>query len=117
MAAFALLLHGFCFTFVFAVASLYVNEIAPVTIRASAQALVTIGLFGFGRFFGSQVAGVLHDFVSRPIPPTQIGTTTYHSVVAWNEFFATAGVGALITGLALAGFFREPQHQRDPKPV
>jgi predicted MFS family arabinose efflux permease len=99
-AAVALLLHGFCFVFVFAVASLYVNEVAHSDIRASAQALVTIGLFGFGRFFGSQLAGRVHDSF------TQIGG---QKMTSWSGMYTVACAMAIAAAIGLAIFFREPK--------
>jgi nucleoside transporter len=104
----ALLLHGLCFTFVFAVASLYVNEIAAPEIRASAQALVTIGLFGFGRFFGSHLSGWVHSMLTHHISPLTLGGTSYDKVTRWTEFYAVP-LGCTIAALILlAVFFREP---------
>ncbi len=102
----ALLLHGFCFAFVFAVASLYVNQIAPAGIRASAQALVTIGLFGFGRFFGSHLSGFVHGLMTEKVAPREIGGVTYEKLTHWSAFYAVPLVTTLLATAVLVLFFR-----------
>ncbi|HSI73601.1 MAG TPA: MFS transporter [Fimbriimonas sp.] len=104
----ALLLHGLCFTFVFAVASLYVNEIAPPQIRASAQALVTIGLFGFGRFFGSHLSGWVHNVLTQRTSPRMVGGISYQKVTDWTIFYSIPLACTLAALLLLLLFFREP---------
>jgi nucleoside transporter len=112
-AAVALLLHGFCFTFVFAVASLYIHEIAAPAIRASAQALVTIGLFGFGRFFGSQFAGLVHDgFARKLVKPVQIEGTLYREITDWPVLFLVPLGIAFLSAVALSLLFREAQAEK-----
>jgi nucleoside transporter len=104
----ALFLHGFCFAFVFAVASLYVNQIAPAGVRASAQALVTVGLFGFGRFFGSHISGFVHGLVTTPLaPPTDIGGVTYEKVTEWSTFYAIPLVSTLLALAVLVTLFHD----------
>jgi nucleoside transporter len=107
----ALLLHGFCFTFVFAVASLYVNAIAPPQIRASAQALVTVGLFGFGRFFGSHLSGFAHSFLTRSAEPMMIGGVSYEKVTRWAAFYSIPLVSTLVALAVLVLFFKAPEHK------
>jgi MFS family permease len=112
-----LFLHGVCFTFVFAVASLYVNEVAPAAIRASAQALVTIGLFGFGRFLGSFFAGYAQKLVTHPLAhPIQIGGTTYKQQTNWEVLFAIPLVITAVAAVLMMVLFKEP-HSREPEPV
>lgn len=110
-----LLMHGVCFTFVFAVASLYVNEVAPPAIRASGQALVTIGLFGFGRFFGSFFAGSVQKLFTHSLTtPIQIGTTTYDKQTNWPLLFSIPLVITAVASVLMMWFFREP-HVRPVK--
>ncbi len=111
----ALFLHGFCFAFVFAVASLYVNQIAPAAIRASAQALVTVGLFGFGRFFGSHLSGFAHGLVTDPVaPPLIVGGIAYDKVTNWSAFYAIPLVSTLLATAVLVLFFRESSKRTEP---
>ncbi|MBI3910209.1 MAG: MFS transporter [Armatimonadetes bacterium] len=49
----SLALHGIGYTFFFVVSQIYVNRVAPVDIRASAQALLTLVTLGIGNFLGT----------------------------------------------------------------
>ncbi|CAN5420383.1 nucleoside permease [soil metagenome] len=103
----ALLLHGIVITFVLVVGNLYVNDIAPTTIRSSAQALVAMGLFGLGRFVGAQLAGFVHDANTQAVSVT-INGIDYHQQTNW---FGMYSVPAVLAGFALVGlvlYFREP---------
>lgn len=105
----ALAVHGIAFTFVFAVASLYVHQIAPPGIRASAQAMVTLGLIGFGRFAGAQLAGFASSKLTRPVsPPLVIGDTAYSHAMNWTALFAIPCVIVALATLVLVWQFREP---------
>jgi nucleoside transporter len=104
-----LFLHGICFTFVFAVASLYVNEVAPPAIRASAQALVTVGLFGFGRFFGSLISGYVQKAATTPLrPPVRLDGVTYDHATNWTLLFSVPIVATLIAAVLMVLLFRDP---------
>lgn len=52
-----LLVHGFCYCFVFVAAFIYVNKKAPPEISASAQSLVALLMWGLGMLVGTQAAG------------------------------------------------------------
>jgi nucleoside transporter len=54
-------LHGFAFAFFFDAAFLYVKNVAPDSIRASAQGLYTAVTQGLGLFVGTQFTGVVMD--------------------------------------------------------
>ena len=53
----ALLLHGFCYCFVFVGAYIYVDKKAPSDLRASAQSLISFLMLGLGMFLGSKLGG------------------------------------------------------------
>lgn len=57
----ALLLHGFCYCFVFVAAFIYVRRKAPPELSASAQSLVALLLWGLGMFVGNQISGMTAD--------------------------------------------------------
>lgn len=57
----ALLLHGFCYCFVYVGAYIYVDKMAPRDQRASAQSLIAFLMLGVGWFAGSKVAGFTKD--------------------------------------------------------
>jgi MFS family permease len=53
-----LLVHGFCYCFVFVAAFIYVGRKAPPEISASAQSLVALLMWGIGALVGTQLAGL-----------------------------------------------------------
>jgi len=52
-------LHGVCFVFFFVVAFIYIDSVAPKDIKASAQGLLTLVIYGFGMWLGSYFAGYI----------------------------------------------------------
>jgi len=55
----SLALHGICFVFFFVVAFIYIDSVAPKDIKASAQGLLTLIVYGFGMWVGSHFAGMI----------------------------------------------------------
>lgn len=91
----ALSLHGICYVFFFVVGFIYVDQIAPVDIKASAQSLIAIVVLGFGRFLGSRFAGLTQDWF------------TTGSVVDWQRVFLVPCAMTVVCALAFLLFFRE----------
>jgi nucleoside transporter len=60
----ALSLHGLCYVCFFTVSYIYVNQVAPDDIKASAQGLITFVTLGAGMFLGSLFAGYIKDMFS-----------------------------------------------------
>jgi len=54
-------LHGLAFAFFFDAAYLYINQVAPTDIRASAQGLYVAVTQGIGLFAGTQFTGIVMD--------------------------------------------------------
>jgi len=44
---------------------MYVDKVAPVDIRASAQALIAVVTLGLGNFIGTQITGVVMDYFRK----------------------------------------------------
>lgn len=63
----SLTLHGFCYVFFFVVGFIYVDQVAPKDIRASAQALVALVVLGLGRWVGSNFAGQIQNFFTTKL--------------------------------------------------
>jgi len=61
LAIIGLLLHGFCYSFVYVAAYMYVDKRAPAELKASAQSLLTFLLIGLGWFFGAKMGGYMLD--------------------------------------------------------
>ncbi len=57
----SLSLHGLCYVCFFTASYIYVDEIAPVDVRASAQGLIAFVLLGAGLVVGSWFAGFVSD--------------------------------------------------------
>ncbi len=88
-------LHGFCYVFFFVAAFIYVDNVAPPDIRASAQSLIAIVALGFGRFLGSLFAGRVKDVFT-----TEVGTN-------WTNVFLVPCVLTILCAVAFLLFFRE----------
>jgi len=56
-----LLLHGFCYVFVFVASFIYVEKVAPKELSASAQSFLAFLMWGLGMFIGSKMAGYVGD--------------------------------------------------------
>ncbi len=56
-----LLLHGFCYSFVFVGAYIYVDKRAPRDMRASAQSFISFLMLGVGMFIGAKLGGYTMD--------------------------------------------------------
>jgi len=79
----ALTLHGFCYVFFFVVGFIYVDEVAPKDIRASAQGLVALNILGLGLYFGSLFAGWIQNRYTTTV--TLAGKTS--QVTDWHSVF------------------------------
>ncbi len=65
---FGLLVHGFCYCFVFIASFIFTDKKAPQGMSASAQSLVAFIIWGVGMFFGTQIAGV----TAAKYPPVMV---------------------------------------------
>ena len=57
------ILHGFCFGFLFVVASMYVDKAASADIKASAQSLFVFVVYGLFNVVGNVGAGYIRDLL------------------------------------------------------
>ena len=87
-------LHGFAYAFFINVGFIYVNEAAPKDIVGSAQALLTVVLYGFGLFLGTQFTGVVMDRFSS------------EGKFRWRPIFLVPCVLTLACVVVLAALFR-----------
>jgi len=62
----SLALHGLCFVFFFVAAFIYVDTVAPVDIRSSAQSLINVVTLGLGSFVGANFAGWIQGWLTGP---------------------------------------------------
>ena len=56
-----LLLHGFCYTFLFVASYMYAEKVAPAHLKASAQTMMVFLLLGVGQILGSLGYGYVSD--------------------------------------------------------
>lgn len=87
-------LHGLAYAFFIGIAFIYVNQAAGDAFKASAQALLTVSLFGFGFFLGTQLTGVVMDALK------------VEGRFRWRPIFLVPGLVTLAAAAALAGLFR-----------
>jgi hypothetical protein len=60
-AVLGLLLHGFCYSFLYVAAYMYADKKAPADLKASVQSLMAFLLLGVGQVLGSQLYGYMRD--------------------------------------------------------
>jgi len=90
----SLSLHGLCYVCFFTASYIYVDQVAPVDVRASAQGLIAFVLLGAGLVVGSWFAGFVSDTF-------RVGTEVDYSKV----FLVPLVLTVLCAGL-FVGFFR-----------
>ena len=91
----SLALHGFCYVFFFTAAYIYVDNVAPKDIRASAQGLIATIILGFGNFVGSLFSGWIQQLFTK------------EGVADWRSTFLVPTVLTLLCLVAFLAFFRE----------
>lgn len=94
----SLALHGVGYTFFFVVSQIYVDEVAPIDIRASAQSLLTLITLGIGNFLGTKFTGYILDYF-------KVGQVT-----EWTKVFLVPCILTILCAVAFLLFFKyEPQ--------
>jgi len=61
LVVFGLLLHGFCYTFLYVAAYMYADKVAPPHLKASAQSMMVFLLLGVGQILGGLGYGYMRD--------------------------------------------------------
>ncbi len=100
----SLALHGFCYVFFFTAAYIYVDNIAPKDIRASAQSLIATIILGLGNFVGSLFCGLIQDVFTRE---TVDAAGQVVKAVDWRATFMVPTVLTLLCLVIFVVFFRE----------
>ncbi len=91
----SLALHGFCYVFFFTAAFIYVDEVSPRDIRASAQSLIAIVVLGIGSFLGSLFSGSIQSLFT-----TEAGTN-------WRTVFTVPAILTILCAVAFMLLFKE----------
>ena len=97
----AVALHGLGYGLFFTVSFIYVDSVAAKEIRASAQALQAVVLFGLGPFFGSKFAGWIKDHY------------TVDEVVTWSRIFSTPCIILAVCAVAFMLFFKQAEQKKE----
>jgi nucleoside transporter len=85
-----ILLHGVCYDFFFVTGQIYVDNIAPKAVQASAQGFITLITYGFGMLFGNWVAGPVVDLYSKTVGETV--TRDWTAIWLWPTALAFVGI-------------------------
>ncbi len=89
-------LHGICYAFIFAVVYIFVDEYFPKDVRASAQGLFNVMIFGLGAI------------TANTLCPKLTKIYTANGVTDFQTLFLIAGGVALAATITLALFFHPP---------
>lgn len=99
----SLALHGFCYVFFFTAAYIYVDNIAPKDIRASAQALIAVVILGLGNYVGSLFCGWIQGLFLKDTTAASIEVLR----AGWQKTFLVPAALTVLCLLVFLAFFRE----------
>jgi nucleoside transporter len=91
-----ILVHGVCYDFFFVTGQIYVDQRAPVNLRAAAQGFIAFVTLGFGMLIGSYLSGTVVDYFA-----TSGGTSHM-----WDRIWLVPAAGAAAVLLLFALCFR-----------
>ena len=94
-----ILLHGVCYDFFFVTGQIYVDQAAPLKVRAAAQGLIAFVTLGIGLFIGSWVSGRVVDAYATV---GANGVATHD----WRSIWLVPAAGAAIILVVFAVLFR-----------
>jgi len=94
----AIILHGICYDFFFVTGQIYVDNIAPKEIQASAQGFITLVTYGVGMLIGNWISGPIVDMYAK-----EVGGAVVHD---WTAIWLWPAAMSLIVILLFAFFFR-----------
>jgi MFS family permease len=94
-----ILLHGICYDFFFVTGQIYVDQKAPVALRAAAQGLITLITYGIGMLVGSWLSGRVVEAYSHT--PAGGGNIVHD----WRHIWLfSAGCSAIVLAVFLLSF-------------
>jgi len=82
-----IILHGACYDFVYISGQIYLDKLAPVTIRSQAQGIFVLTSYGLGQGGGTLIASWLHERIV-----TRQGT---ESLMQWETFWLIPAIFSL----------------------
>ncbi|OHB80809.1 MAG: hypothetical protein A2W31_00225 [Planctomycetes bacterium RBG_16_64_10] len=96
MALLGLVLHGFCYSFLYIGAYMYIDKRAPEDLKASAQSLLAFLLLGLGWFLGAKFGGFMMDRYPAPLGSmaavSHAGSKDTRPLPPWNDPDAATSV-------------------------
>jgi nucleoside transporter len=100
-----ILLHGICYDFFFVTGQIYVDQRAPVQVRAAAQGFLAFITHGVGLFLGAALSGRIVEHYTLDVG---------HD---WTSIWLVPAVGALVIMIIFAFLFRPgPEVKAQPAP-
>ncbi|WP_169976681.1 MFS transporter [Tautonia rosea] len=92
-------LHGLCFDFFFAAGFIHVETLSEPTIRASAQSLYGVIVYGLGMYLGTEISGWLNQrFTKEEVPA--IADVPPVRKTDWRKFWSIPFVAVTLAMLA-----------------
>ncbi|MDA7640931.1 MFS transporter [Opitutaceae bacterium] len=102
---FSILVHGACYDFFNVTGSIYVDLKAGERYRSAAQGLFMLVFLGLGKFFGSNLAGLISEW-----HPSVSGEQLYD----WSGIFNTTGIiTAVVTVMFVLSFHDRQKYDLD----
>ena len=96
LALLGLILHGFCYSFLYIGAYMYIDKRAPADLKASAQSLLAFLLLGLGWFLGAKFGGFMMDRYPAPLGSmaavAPVGDKETRPLPPWNDPDAATSV-------------------------
>lgn len=99
-----ILLHGVCYDFFFVTGQIYVDNKAPVEIRANAQGLISLVTYGAGMIIGNLIAGPIVDAFAT-VTTNEAGEEVVTH--AWRNIWLIPGAMAVVITILFAIFFKD----------
>jgi nucleoside transporter len=106
-----IVLHGICYDFFFVTGQVYVDQKAPLALRAVAQGLIYFITYGIGMFVGSWICGGIVDRFAKSLPSGGV----LHD---WRSIWMVPAIASAVVLLFFwAGFRREERAPEQPATV
>ena len=93
-----IVLHGICYDFFFVTGQIYIDKKADISIRNSAQGMITFATYGIGMLIGSYASG----FVTEIFASSPESGLSYD----WQSVWLTPGAVAVFVGLVFFLLFK-----------
>ncbi|MBK7979169.1 MAG: MFS transporter [Ignavibacteriae bacterium] len=90
------ILHGICYDFFFVAGFIYVDKTATADIRNQAQGFIILATYGLGMLIGSQIAGLLFNYL-----------ITSNNLIEWQNFWYIPAVFAVLVMIFFGIMFKE----------